>query len=236
MRLTVNGKTRDAAAHDSAGSGDQDGRRRSRRLRAGAGPRARRHERRRVDMINRLEMMRKQIARSSARRTPRQPDVARALAESRQEDVRRSSCSSLSRSDMNSDDKYYVEPYKVYMNLIWLNGVVGNGAGDVAGGADYRADGVGARRGSATSRRISTRRSPPTSRSSTPMSPRSTRPCRARFQPLPRRFGQWCHEPALICPARVLRLHGRAAGENRHKRAERTQTVKALGSVTSRNA
>jgi hypothetical protein len=37
---------------------------------------------------------------------------------------------------MNSDDKYYVEPYKVYMNLIWLNGVVGTGAGDVAGGAD----------------------------------------------------------------------------------------------------
>ena len=26
----------------------------------------------------------------------------------------------LSQSDMNSDDKYYVEPYKVYMNLIWL--------------------------------------------------------------------------------------------------------------------
>ncbi len=28
--------------------------------------------------------------------------------------------------------------YKVYMNLIWLNGVVNSGAGDVAGGADYR--------------------------------------------------------------------------------------------------
>jgi hypothetical protein len=25
----------------------------------------------------------------------------------------------VSRSDMNSDDKYYVEQYKVYMNLIW---------------------------------------------------------------------------------------------------------------------
>ena len=43
----------------------------------------------------------------------------------------------VSRSDLNSDDKYYVEPYKVYMNLIWLNGVVGNGAGDVAGGSDF---------------------------------------------------------------------------------------------------
>ena len=28
--------------------------------------------------------------------------------------------------------------YKVYQNLIWLNGVVNSGAGDVAGGADER--------------------------------------------------------------------------------------------------
>jgi hypothetical protein len=26
----------------------------------------------------------------------------------------------------------------VYMNLIWFNGVIGLGGGDVAGGADYR--------------------------------------------------------------------------------------------------
>jgi hypothetical protein len=38
---------------------------------------------------------------------------------------------------MNSDDKYYVEPFSLYMALIWLNGTVGNGAGDVAGGSDY---------------------------------------------------------------------------------------------------
>jgi len=43
----------------------------------------------------------------------------------------------ISRSDANSDDKYYVEAYKVYLNLIWLNGEVGTGAGDVAGGANY---------------------------------------------------------------------------------------------------
>ena len=81
----------------------------------------------------------------------------------------------LSRSDMNSDDKYYVEPYKVYMNLIWLNGVVGNGAGDVAGGADYRADGASHSPGSATSKRISTRRRAPTRRSSTRILLSSTR-------------------------------------------------------------
>ncbi len=28
--------------------------------------------------------------------------------------------------------------YKVYLNLVWLNGQVGTGAGDVAGGADYK--------------------------------------------------------------------------------------------------
>ena len=41
---------------------------------------------------------------------------------------------------MTSDDKYFQQAYRVYMNLIWLNGEVGPGAGDVAGGADFRAD------------------------------------------------------------------------------------------------
>jgi hypothetical protein len=38
---------------------------------------------------------------------------------------------------LDSDDKYFVEPYKVYLNLIWLNAEVGTGGGDVAGGADF---------------------------------------------------------------------------------------------------
>jgi len=42
------------------------------------------------------------------------------------------------RTDLHSDDKWYVEEYKIYMNLIWLYGEVGSGAGDVAGGAEYR--------------------------------------------------------------------------------------------------
>jgi hypothetical protein len=37
----------------------------------------------------------------------------------------------------NSDDKYFVEPYRAYLNLIWLNAEVGTGGGDVAGGADF---------------------------------------------------------------------------------------------------
>jgi len=38
---------------------------------------------------------------------------------------------------LDSDDKYFVEPYKVYLNLIWLNAEVGTGGADVAGGADF---------------------------------------------------------------------------------------------------
>src|SRR5258706_15236922 len=38
---------------------------------------------------------------------------------------------------VNSDDKYFVEPYNAYLNLIWLNAEVGTGGGDMAGGADF---------------------------------------------------------------------------------------------------
>jgi len=44
----------------------------------------------------------------------------------------------LSKSDLYSDDKSYIEPFHVYLNLIWLSGEVGSGAGDVAGGAEFR--------------------------------------------------------------------------------------------------
>ncbi|MEZ5319613.1 MAG: hypothetical protein R2752_19590 [Vicinamibacterales bacterium] len=40
--------------------------------------------------------------------------------------------------DLRSDEKYFVDAYKVYMNLLWLGGAVGLGAGDEAGGADYK--------------------------------------------------------------------------------------------------
>ena len=43
----------------------------------------------------------------------------------------------VSKALTTSDDKYFIDAYKIYFNLIWLNGEVGTGAGDVAGGADY---------------------------------------------------------------------------------------------------
>jgi hypothetical protein len=39
---------------------------------------------------------------------------------------------------MLSDDKYFPEAYKAYMNLIWLSGGVGQGASDEAGSIDYK--------------------------------------------------------------------------------------------------
>jgi photosystem II stability/assembly factor-like uncharacterized protein len=43
----------------------------------------------------------------------------------------------VSEALLNSDDKYFVEPYQLYLNLVWLNAEVGTGGGDVAGGADF---------------------------------------------------------------------------------------------------
>ena len=88
-----------------------------------------------ADMVNRLEVMRKQIA-DQAKANLEKPDALKALADLDKRMVN-VELTMLSRSDMNSDDKYYVEPFSLYMALIWLNGTVGNGAGDVAGGSDY---------------------------------------------------------------------------------------------------
>jgi photosystem II stability/assembly factor-like uncharacterized protein len=43
----------------------------------------------------------------------------------------------VSQALLNSDDKYFVEPYQVYLNLMWLNAEVGTGGGDVAGSANF---------------------------------------------------------------------------------------------------
>jgi len=88
-----------------------------------------------VDMVNKLEVMRKQIV-DQQKANAEKPDVERALSDldKKMLDVE---LRLLTREDLNSDDKYYTEPFKLYMSLIWLNGTVGNGAGDVAGGSDY---------------------------------------------------------------------------------------------------
>ena len=44
----------------------------------------------------------------------------------------------LSRTEMHSDDKWYVEKYKLYLNLVWLMAEIGGAGGDVMGGIGYR--------------------------------------------------------------------------------------------------
>lgn len=89
-----------------------------------------------VGMINNIEVMRKQIADDRASNEGK-ADVEDALgrldAQMLAVELRL-----LSRSEQESDDKYFIEADKLYTSLLWLSGEIGTGAGDVAGGADYR--------------------------------------------------------------------------------------------------
>ena len=89
-----------------------------------------------VDVINRLEVMRKQIQDQLAAHDGHR-DLTGPLAEldDKLMDVE---LNLITRTEMHSDDKWYVEAYGVYLNLVWLSGEVGLGAGDVAGGAEHR--------------------------------------------------------------------------------------------------
>jgi hypothetical protein len=89
-----------------------------------------------VDMINRLEIMRKQIEDLTEANTGN-GEVLEALGQLGRE-MYEAELHFLSATDLHSDDKWYVEGYKVYMQYIWLSGEVALGAGDVQGGAEYR--------------------------------------------------------------------------------------------------
>jgi hypothetical protein len=89
-----------------------------------------------VDMINAIEIVRKQVE-DQTKANAGKADALKALADLDKK-IMDVELQLLSRTDLHSDDKWYVEAYKVYMNLIWLSGQVGSGAGDVAGSADYR--------------------------------------------------------------------------------------------------
>jgi hypothetical protein len=88
--------------------------------------------------VNQIEAMRKQIEDMQAKMgsDPAKSALLKSGADMDQklEDVE---YKLVSRALTTSDDKYFIAAYKIYFNLIWLNGEVGTGAGDVAGGADY---------------------------------------------------------------------------------------------------
>ena len=91
------------------------------------------------DIVNHLETMRKQleVMQAAYRGVRGREDLVKAAQDL---DVKMQVVEEkiLERAQWTSDDKYFSAAYRIYMNLIWLNGEVGPGAGDVAGGADFR--------------------------------------------------------------------------------------------------
>jgi hypothetical protein len=88
------------------------------------------------EFVNRMEVWRKQIE-DQLKTNAAKPDVLKALNDLNKA-IMDVELKLVSRSEMLSDDKYFPEAYKVYMNLIWLSGGVGMGASDEAGSIDYR--------------------------------------------------------------------------------------------------
>jgi hypothetical protein len=90
------------------------------------------------DMVNPMEWMRKQLEdmRKMLSSQKEKTDLQKSVDDMDQK-ILAVETKILERAQMLSDDKYYVEQNKIYMNLIWLNGEVGPGAGDVAGGTDF---------------------------------------------------------------------------------------------------
>ena len=89
-----------------------------------------------VAIINKLEVMRKQI--EDLLKINAGKKAAEQVLRGLDQKMMAIELQLLSRTEMHSDDKWYVEAYKVYLNLVWLGGMVGGGASDVAGGADHR--------------------------------------------------------------------------------------------------
>jgi len=90
------------------------------------------------DMTNQLEWMRRQL--EDENKTLKGQSGKEALLKAMNDIDRKMQdveYKLISRAEALSDDKYYVTQYQLYLNLIWLEGEIGGGAGDVAGGGDY---------------------------------------------------------------------------------------------------
>ncbi|HEX3990539.1 MAG TPA: hypothetical protein VHX39_05125, partial [Acetobacteraceae bacterium] len=88
-----------------------------------------------ADMTNQLEWMRRQIE-DEHKDVQGKTDLLKAM-EAIDKKMKAVELNLVTESDMLSDDKYYPEQYKLLLNLIWLGGEIGGGAGDVAGTGDY---------------------------------------------------------------------------------------------------
>jgi len=89
-----------------------------------------------VDIINRLEIVGKQIE-DQLKANQAKSDIVKELTALEQKRMA-VMLQLLTRTELHSDDKWYVEAYKIYLNLIWHYGEIAAGGGDVAGGAEFR--------------------------------------------------------------------------------------------------
>jgi len=87
-------------------------------------------------MVNKMEVWRRQLE-DHAKTNASKPAVLKAIKDL-DAAIWTVENRLVSRSEIHSDDKYFPEAYKVYMNLIWLSGGVGQGASDEAGSIDYK--------------------------------------------------------------------------------------------------
>ena len=90
------------------------------------------------DMVNRIEWMRKQLddAGHMLRSSKAKADQIKTVEDMNQK-MQTVEYKLVSKALATSDDKYFISAYKIYFNLIWLNGEIGTGAGDVSGGAAF---------------------------------------------------------------------------------------------------
>lgn len=88
-----------------------------------------------ADMTDQIEWMRKQLE-GDHKKVAGQTELLKKVEgiDQKLQDVE---FKLISRNDALSDDKYFISQFKLYMNLIWLSGEIGTGAGDVAGSGDY---------------------------------------------------------------------------------------------------
>jgi hypothetical protein len=89
------------------------------------------------DIVNQIEWMRKQLTDIEGTFTDGQRTELLASANSIDQKMQDVEYQLLSKALAASDDKIYSSAYKVYFDLLWLNGEIGSGAGDVSGGGDY---------------------------------------------------------------------------------------------------
>jgi len=87
------------------------------------------------DMTNQLEWMRKQIE-DQHKTAQGKADLLKAM-DAIDQKMKAVELKLVTESEMLSDDKYFPEQDKLYLTLVWLNGEIGGGGGDVAGSGDY---------------------------------------------------------------------------------------------------